>query len=193
MAEDTAASSDDDSDRAEQPTEESESSPDAHGEPDDSPEGSEEGEEFIDEISDSLSDEGFGVFHGREFVSLRENGQLAPNSTVSKQYLEGKEAVILAYNEDANEIAIIPLEEEYDRTNVYSLQWNDDRVSMSVSGFLKQNNIKPDQTIRYPPEWDEDIGSEKVPGALVIDLDQDGEVAPAANDGTDEEAAEVEA
>lgn len=40
---------------------------------------------------------------------------------MSKQYLKGKEAVILAYNEDDNEIAIIPLEEDYDRTNVYSL------------------------------------------------------------------------
>jgi hypothetical protein len=61
------------------------------------------------------------VFHGREFVSLRTKGQVAPNSTVSQQYLKGKEAVILAYNEDANEIAIIPLEEDYDKTNVYSL------------------------------------------------------------------------
>ncbi|MDL0126373.1 hypothetical protein PNP85_09900 [Halobacterium salinarum] len=115
------------------------------------------------------------------------------NSTVSKQYFKGKEAVILAYNEDDNEIAIIPLDEDYDRTNVYSLQWDDDRGSMSVSGFLKQNNIKPDQTIRYPPEWDEDIGSEQVPGALVIDLDQEGEVSPTANDGADEEADGAEA
>ncbi|WP_204365938.1 hypothetical protein [Halorubrum saccharovorum] len=130
---------------------------------------------------------------GVSSYTLWENGQLAPNLTVSKQYLKGKEAVILAYNEDDNEIAIIPLEEDYDRTDVYSLQWNDDRVSMSVSGFLKQNNIKPDQTIRYPPEWDEDIGSEQVPGALVIDLDQEGEVSPAANDGSDEEAGEAEA
>jgi hypothetical protein len=118
---------------------------------------------------------------------------MAANSTVSKRFLKGKKAVILAYNEDDNEIAIIPLEEDYDRTNVYSLQWNDDRVSMSVSGFLKQHNIKPDQTIRYSLEWDEDIGSDHVPGGLVIDLDQDGEVSPAAHDGTDEEAEDVEA
>ncbi|WP_246308265.1 hypothetical protein [Halosimplex rubrum] len=62
-----------------------------------------------------------------------------------------------------------------------------------MSGFLKQHNIKPDQTIRYPPEWDEDIGSVKVPGALVIDLGQEGEVSPAANDGADEEADGAEA
>lgn len=161
---------------------------------DSGPSGSEGGpEELIDDISDSLSDEGFGVFHGREFVSLRTKGQLAPNSTVSQQYLDGKEAVILAYNEDANEIAIIPLEEDYDKTNVYSLQWTDNRVSIAVSGFLKQNNIQPEQTIRYPPEWDEDMGGDKVPGALVIDLDQDGKVAPAAHNGSDEEADEPEA
>jgi hypothetical protein len=150
-------------------------------------------DELIDEISDSLADEGFGVFHGREFISIRENGQLAPNSTVSQQHLDGKKAVILAYNEDTNEVAIIPLEKDYDRTNVYSLQWSDDRVSISASGFLKDNDIEPDQTIRYSPEWNEDIGSEQVPGGLVIDLDQDGEVAPAAHDETDEEAEEIEA
>ncbi|EMA06173.1 hypothetical protein [Haloarcula marismortui] len=153
----------------------------------------EESGELIDEISDSLADDGFGVFHGREFISLRENGQVAPNSTVSQQYLKGKEAVILAYNENTNEIAIIPLEQNYDRTNVYSLQWNDDRVSMSVGGFLKQNDIKPDQTMRYPPEWDEDIGNEHVPGGLLVDLDQEGEVSPVAHSGTDEDDEEVEA
>ncbi|QLH82183.1 hypothetical protein [Halosimplex pelagicum] len=150
-------------------------------------------DELIDEISDSLADEGFGVFHGREFISIRENGQLAPNSTVSKQYLDGKKAVILAYNEDTNEIAIIPLDTDYDRTNVYSLQWSDDRVSISASGFLKDNGIQTEQTIRYPPEWNEDIGSEQVPGGLMIDLDQDGEVAPAAHDEADEDADEINA
>lgn len=161
---------------------------------DSAPSGSEGGpEELLDDISDSLSEEGYGVFHGQEFVSLRTKGQLAPNSTVSQQYLEGKEAVILAYNENANEIAIIPLEEDYDKTNVYSLQWTNNRVTIAVSGFLKHNNIQPDQTIRYPPEWDENMGGDKVPGALVIDLDQDGKVAPAAHNESDEEADEAEA
>lgn len=145
-------------------------------------------DELIDEISDSLSDEGFGVFHGREFVSLREDGQLAPNSTVSQQYLDGKEAVILAYNENSNEIAIIPLDKDYDRTDVYSLQWSEDRVSVSASGFLKDNDIKTDKTMRYSPEWDDDIGNSNVPGGLLIDLDQDGEVSPTSHDTPAEES-----
>lgn len=147
-----------------------------------------EPDELIDEISDSLSDEGFGVFHGREFISVREDGQLAPNSTVSQQYLDGKEAVILAYNENSNEIAIIPLDQDYDRTDVYSLQWSEDRVSVSASGFLKDNNIQTDKTIRYSPEWDDDIGNSKVPGGLLIDLDQDGEVSPTSHDTPEEES-----
>jgi len=118
---------------------------------------------------------------------------MSPNSTVSKQFLKEKKAVILAYNEGANEIAIISLEEDYDWTDVYSIQWSENRVTIAVSGFLKHNSIAPDQTIRYSPEWDEDIGSEQVPGALVIDLDQEGEVSPAANDGADEEADGAEA
>lgn len=112
---------------------------------------------------------------------------------MSQQYLDDKEAVILAYNESSNEIVIIPLEEDYDRTNVYSLQSSDDRVPVSARGLFRDNDIKPDQTIRYSPEWNEDIGSAQVPGGLVIDLDQDGEVAPAAHDGTDEEAEDAKA
>jgi len=74
---------------------------------------------------------------------------------------------------------------DYDRTNVYSLQWSDDRVSISASGFLKENGIQTEQTIRYSPEWREDIGNDQVPGGVVIDLDQDGEVAQAADDDAD--------
>lgn len=117
---------------------------------------------------------------------------MAANSTVSKQFLKGKKAVILAYNEGANEIAIIPLE-DYDRMDVYSIQWSENRVTIAVSGFLKHNSIAPDQTIRYSPEWDEDIGNEKIPGSLVIDLNQEGGISPVAHDGADEEADGAEA
>lgn len=150
-------------------------------------------EALVDEITTSLSDDGFGVFHGREFISIRENGMLAPNSTVSEQYLDDKEAVILAYNEKTNEIAIIPLEKAFDQSNVYTLQSSDDRVSVSASGFLKDNEIETDKTIRYSPDWNEDIGGDHVPGGLIINLDQEGEVAPSSEDTTTEEDSVAEA
>jgi len=128
-----------------------------------------------DEISNSLSDEGFGVFHGREFITIREDGQLAPNSTVADQYLENTEAVILAYNDSTNEIAIIPLDQKYDRSDVYAYR-SGNTQTISARGFLKTNDIAPEETIRYTPEWDDDIGGDHVGGGFRIDLDQDGEV-----------------
>lgn len=118
---------------------------------------------------------GFGVFHGREFITLREDGQIAPNSTVAEQYLDDKEAVMLAYNDSGNEIAIIPLEENYDRGDVYAHRAGKTHT-ISARGFLKNNDIMPDETIRYTPEWDDDIGGDNVEGGFRLDLDQEGEV-----------------
>lgn len=129
----------------------------------------------IDDIVNSLSEDGHDVFHGREFITIREDGQLAPNSTVVEQYLEGTEAAMLAYNDSANEIAIIPLEQNYDRGDVYAYQAGNTQT-ISARGFLKNNDIMPDETIRYTPEWDEDLGGEHIDGGFRIDLSQDGEV-----------------
>jgi hypothetical protein len=143
------------------------------------------GAPLVDEITDHLADQGIDVYHGREFVSIRANGQLAPNSTVTEQYLDGKESVILAYESGANQIVIIPLEEDYDRSNVYTLQTTGDHVLVSASGFFKDNGIDTDKTVRYNPEWDENKTKEGQPGALVIDLDQDGEVAQVSGSSED--------
>lgn len=36
----------------------------------------------VDKFAESFTDEGHDVYHGREFTTLQENGQLAPKSTV---------------------------------------------------------------------------------------------------------------
>lgn len=141
-------------------------------------------DELVEDVTNALNSEGFGVFRGREFVTVRGNNQIAPNSTVSEQYLDGMSAAILGYDDSTNEIAIIPLKSDPDRPDVYSLQWNEskDRVTISASGFLKEHNIDPDQTIRYSPEWNESIGGDHIDGALILDMDSEGEVAPGAAD-----------
>ncbi|WP_147435588.1 hypothetical protein [Halobellus sp. Atlit-38R] len=108
-------------------------------------------------------------------ITIREDGKLAPNSTVVEQYLEGTEAVTLAYNDSANEIAIIPLEQNYDRGDVYAYRAGNTQT-ISARGFLKNNDIIPDKTIRYTQEWDDNIGGDHVDGGFRLDLDQDGEV-----------------
>jgi hypothetical protein len=151
----------------------------------------------VDDISESLSDEGFGVFHGREFITLREDGQLAPNSTVVEQHLEDTVAVILAYNDSANEIAIIPLETNYNRPDVYAYSAGNANT-ISARGFLKTNDIMPEETIRYTPEWDDGLGGDAIDGGFRIDLTQDGEVVTtestddASADDTDDETASAD-
>ena len=131
---------------------------------------------LLENVEESLSDDGFDVFRGRQFISIREGGQLAPNSTVAEQYFEDIEAVMLAYNENNNTIAIIPLETYYDRPNVYKVQ-GQGKPQISARYFLKDNGISHERTLRYRPEWDDAIGGDAVPGGLRIDLDQDAEPA----------------
>ncbi|MDB2225768.1 MULTISPECIES: hypothetical protein [Halorubrum] len=129
----------------------------------------------------NATDEGFDIFHGREYISFRTDSHLAPNSTVVEQHLKGKEAVILAYNEANNEVALIPLSADYDRGDVYSLKRSDGSTVIAATGFFKEHDLSVDQTIRYSPEWNGDIGGDNVPGGLVIDLDEDGEIYAAAH------------
>jgi len=45
--------------------------------------------------------------------------------------------------------------------------------TISSRGFLKNNGIMPDETTRYAPEWDEDLGGDAIDGGFRINLDQD--------------------
>lgn len=141
---------------------------------------------LVDDLTDQLEEQGVDIYHGREFVSIRSNGHIAPNSTVTDRYFDGKEAAILGYEPDANQIVILPLEQDVDAKKVWSLQTNDERVTISARSFFKQHALERDETVRYTPEWDEDKTEDGQPGALLIDLDQDGEVAQSAqNSGAD--------
>jgi len=130
----------------------------------------------FDEVVESLEADGFSVFRGRKFVSIRENGTIAPNSTLATQRLDDAKSAALSYNEDSNEIAIVPLEVEVDREGICSIRRTEDRVKIAASQFLKDFELMPEETVRYRPEWRKESGSADIPGRLIIDLDQDGEV-----------------
>lgn len=155
-----------------------------------SPEDNAPPELVIDKVAESLTDEGHDVYHGREFITIREDGQLAPNSTVVEQYLEDTKAMMLAYNEDSNEIILVPLEQRFDRADVYGY-----KLGGTITGrtFVKEYRIEHDETVRYHPEWDNDIGGDQVDGGFRVDLDQDSEVvntdASEADSTTDESEA----
>ena len=96
----------------------------------------------------------------------------------------------MAYYNDANEIILVPLEQRFDRGDVYGY-----KPGGTITGrtFVKEYGIERDEPIRYHPEWDEDIGGNQVDGGFRVDLDQDGEVvntdASEADSTTDERTA----
>ena len=98
--------------------------------------------------------------------------------------------MMLAYNEEANEIILVPFEQRFDRADVYGY-----KPGGTITGrtFVKEYGIEHDETVRYHPEWDDDIGGEHVDGGFRVDLDQDGEVvntdASEADSTTDESEA----
>jgi hypothetical protein len=122
-------------------------------------------------------------------VSIRRSGQIAPNNVVCQEYLEGAEAVMMAYYSRTKTIAITPLPEQISHPKVYSLLWEGNNAEINASGFFKHNEIETEQTVRYKPEWDEDVTSEDLPGALLIDLRDDGEVWDRADPSPDDEPA----
>ncbi|PHQ46669.1 hypothetical protein DJ68_06065 [Halorubrum sp. C3] len=89
---------------------------------------------------------------------------------------------MLAYNGDDNEIALIHLEQDYDWGDVYAYTTGH---PIAARSFLKENGLESDETIRYPPEWDDDIGGGHVDGGFCIDLNQDGEVVTVDASGSD--------
>lgn len=142
-------------------------------------------EEAIDDAIDSLGDEGFDVFRGREFISIREIGHIAPNRTVAEEYFEGKEAVMLGYNNSTNEIVLLPLEHDIDRRDVFAAQPMEGRIHIAATRFFKEIGVEIEQTVRYSPEWNEELGGDNIDGGLVIDLDDEGEIPQRDNNESD--------
>jgi len=100
--------------------------------------------------------------------------------------------VILSYNESDNEIVIIPLDEAHDHPSVHEINHTGERVAIGASGFVKNHDIKLEHTMRYRPEWDDDLGNEAIDGGLRIDLDQDAEVVTFADRSSEEDEDEGE-
>ena len=96
----------------------------------------------------------------------------------------------MAYYNDANEIILVPLGQRFDRRDVYNY-----KPGGTITGrnFVKEYGIEQDETVRYHPEWDDDIGGEHVDGGFRVDLDQDGEVVNTDASETDSTSGESEA
>lgn|GEM_PF-6712532 len=100
--------------------------------------------------------------------------------------------MILSYNESDNEIVIIPLDEAHDHPSVHGISHTGERVAIGASGFVKNHDIRLEQTMRYRPEWDDGLGNDAINGGLRIDLDQDAEVVTFADRSSEEDEDEGE-
>ena len=120
---------------------------------------------------EGLVDEGYDVVKGgREYVSFRPQGIIAPNQNVVDRYLVEYDFAVVLYNEEDNTVAIKPLDRDPNVGKVFEIS-DTNNLTFSLSGFRHENDIhwNSDKTYRYSIDWDE---SKEV---LKIDLDQDPE------------------
>jgi hypothetical protein len=109
---------------------------------------------------------------GREFVTVRKGGTIAPNSTVYDRYLEGNEGVMLRRRGEDDVIALAPTEEyREDDDRYYKLGSEESNGAVHATTFLKVHDLFGEESRRYVPEWDNEHEH------LVIDLREDGEIA----------------
>lgn len=117
------------------------------------------------------------------YISFRRDCSIAPNSTVVDQYLRGYSAISFAYDEDANDLWMIPLDAyDEDAEDEYKLPDEfDGSFSITSRPIFNKVGLDFDASHRYNPEWDDDIE------ALRIDLDQEPDVYRHSSGDEDDE------
>lgn len=113
---------------------------------------------------------------GNKFVTVRSSGSIAPNSAVVREHFGDAEAVQLFFKDGENLIGIRPVA-TYDSDNdrLYKLSKDGGSISINTHAFMKAWDIEHDETIRYRPDWDEEME------ILIVDLDDDGTVVETGN------------
>jgi hypothetical protein len=118
---------------------------------------------------------------GNKFVTVRSSGSIAPNSAVVRDHFGDADAVQLFFKEEDNLIGVQPVDaydDEDDR--LYKISEDGGSISINTHAFMKAWDIEHDETIRYRPEWDDEMQM------LIVDLDDDGEVVESGKDEDNE-------
>ncbi|MHC3381685.1 hypothetical protein [Haloarcula sp. H-GB5] len=117
------------------------------------------------------------------YISFRRDYSIAPNSTVVDQYLRGYSAISFAYDENANDLWMVPLEVyDQDAEDEYKLPDElDGSFSITSRPIFNKVGLDFDASHRYNPEWDDDVE------ALCIDLDQEPDIYQHSNNDEDSE------
>lgn len=117
------------------------------------------------------------------YISFRRDCSIAPNSTVVDQYLRGYSAVSFAYDDGANDLWMIPLNNyDEDAEDEYKLPDEfDGSFSIASRPIFNKVGLDFDNTHRYNPEWDDDVE------ALRIDFDQEPDIYKHSSGDEDDE------
>lgn len=115
------------------------------------------------------------------YISFRSNNSFAPNATVAEDYFQGYDSVAFAYDEEEDDLWLIPLK-SYDEhaEDEYKLPDEiDGSFVISSTPIFKKVGLDFDNTHRYTPEWRDEMG------ALCVDLDQDADVYTTSSEDDD--------
>lgn len=103
---------------------------------------------------------------GNPLVSLRASGSIGLNNATVATHFSGCQWAELYYDDEDRRVGIKPVEEETD--HAYSIQHGTEPshgASIFAAGFLRDHQLLPAETTRYPPTWNERAA------LLAIDLD----------------------
>lgn len=104
--------------------------------------------------------------HDEPLISIRASGSIGLNNAAVTTHFADCEWVELYYDDADRRVGIKPVECE--TSHAYSIQHGDapsHGASIFAAGFLRDHQLLPEDTTRYPPTWDEQAG------LLAIDLD----------------------
>ena len=108
-----------------------------------------------------------GSFRGTatEQISIRQSGTVGISSLVMDEYFDEVDGAVVYYDEESNQVGFEPADPSED-SDAYKLNNTSGSGSLQVKSFLKRYDLIPEETTRYEPEWDDELGF------VVIDLDQ---------------------
>ena len=89
-------------------------------------------------------------------ISLRKTETIGVNGVAIEEHFGDKEGAVLYYNEADNQVGIKPA--DTDDPDAYTLQFSSQGrgASINAASFLKQYNLVPEQTTRYPAHWNQE-------------------------------------
>ena len=139
--------------------------------------------ETSDDSAADPTENGWSGFRkgGNKFVTVRSSGSIAPNSAVVRARFGDAKAVQLFFKESDDMIGIKPVDTyDEDDDRLYKISEDGGSVSINTHAFMKEWNIEHEKTVRYRPQWDDEMEM------LIVDIGQEGTVVESGTNTGDD-------